>query len=143
MRFETGSTVTKIEDAITGYQSVSYTIGLEAGRTLSVTLEPSNLATYFNVYEPGRGPGDQALANSGMTSELVPDLNRFEGVARMSGTYTISAYMMRSAARRNETSNYTLTVGLDESGPTDGPVKADYADGLQGGPDFWQVNTSD
>ena len=142
VRFEAGATTSSIVDAITGYQSVSYTVGLEAGRKLSITLEPSNLATYFNVYEPGFGPGDQALANSGMTSELVPDLNLFEGVVETSGTYTISIYMMRSAARRNETSNYTLTVGMDASGPTDGPVEADYADGLQGGPDYWQVNMS-
>ena len=142
VRFDAGSTVAEIEDTITGYQSVSYTVGLEAGRRLSVKLDPTNTATYFNIYEPGRGPGDEALANSGLTGDLVSDLNRFESVVQTSGTYTISVYMMRSAARRNETTDYVLSVELDQSEPSDGPVQADYADGLQGGPDFWQVNTS-
>jgi hypothetical protein len=142
VRFDAGSRISVIEDKITGFQSVSYSIGLEAGRRLSVTLRSSNTATYFKVYAPGRGPGDQALANSGMTSDLISDLNRFASVVETSGTYTISVYMMRSAARRSETANYSLTIEMDGSGPSDGPVQADYADGLQGGPDYWQVNTS-
>jgi hypothetical protein len=42
----------------------------EAGQTMTVTLKPSRLSTYFNVYEPGRAPGDEALAVSEMTGPM-------------------------------------------------------------------------
>ncbi len=48
--------------------------------------------------------------------------------------------MMRSAARRNEVSNYMMAISIE--GETGESVQADYADGLQGGPDFYQVATS-
>ncbi|MCV2868470.1 SH3 domain-containing protein [Defluviimonas sp. WL0002] len=107
---------------------------------MTISLAPSNLATYFNVYAPGSGPGDQAIANSGLTGANVPDLNRFDGMLETSGEYTISVYMMRSAARRNEVSDYTLDVAITgETGPV---VTGDYADGLQGGPDYYAVQTT-
>jgi hypothetical protein len=137
VRFPPGSSGTTIKDRIVGYQSVSYIVGAEAGQTMTIVLKPSNGATYFNVYPPGKGPGDDALANSSMT----PDLNRFKGQLSVSGNYTISVYMMRSAARRKERSNYTLDIAiLAQSGNVVSPVVTnDYADGLQGGPDFWKV----
>ena len=45
---------------------------------------------------------------------------------------------MRAAARRNERSNYTLDIGI--TGATGEVVEGDYADGLQGGPDYYQVS---
>ncbi|MGK7754638.1 MULTISPECIES: SH3 domain-containing protein [unclassified Roseovarius] len=140
VRFAAGTNGTTISDRITGYETVLYTLGAEAGQRMQVRLEPSNLATYFNVYAPGKGPGDEALANAGMMGEMVPDLNRFDGVLPGSGEYTISVYMMRSAARRAEVSDYELSISID--GATGDTVQNDYADGLQGGPDFLRVATS-
>ncbi len=140
VRFDAGSSGTTITDRITGYESVLYTLGAEAGQRMQVRLEPSNLATYFNVYAPGKGPGDAAIANAGTMGELLPDLNRFDGVLPASGDYTISVYMMRSAARREEVSDYTLSISIE--GATGDTVQNDYADGLQGGPDFYRVATS-
>ncbi len=77
VRFPSGSTGTTIRDRIIGRASVSYKLAAEAGQIMTVTLAPSNLATYFNVYEPGRGPGDQALAVSEITGSMVPEINRF------------------------------------------------------------------
>ena len=107
---------------------------------MKVRLEPSNTATYFNVYVPGRGPRDEALANSQLVGPMTPDLNLFEGVLPISGEYTVSVYMMRSAARRDEISNYMIAISIE--GETGDRVQADYADGLQGGPDFFRVATS-
>ncbi len=140
VRFGAGKTGTTIEGRITGYDSVSYTLGAEAGQTMRVVLDPSNLATYFNVYAPGSGPGDEALANSEMIGPLVPELNRFEGRLPASGTYTVSVYMMRAAARRNEVSDYTLDISI--TGATGASVRGDFADGLAGGPDFLEVRTA-
>ncbi|MDQ2089630.1 SH3 domain-containing protein [Marimonas arenosa] len=136
VNFAAGASGTTIRDRITGYESVSYKLGAEAGQRLSITLNPSNTQTYFNVYGPGSGPGDQAIANSSMT--LV--LNRFDGILPGSGDYTVSVYMMRVAARRNEVSDYALDISI--TGATGATVQSDYADGLQGGPDYWRVNTS-
>lgn len=140
VRFDAGTSGTTITDSITGYESVLYTLGAEAGQRMQVSLEPTNLATYFNVYAPGKGPGDEAIANAGTMGEMVPDLNRFDGVLPASGTYTISVYMMRSAARREEVSDYELSISIE--GATGDTVQNDYADGLQGGPDFYRVATS-
>lgn len=140
VHFAAGASGTTIDDSITGYESVLYVVGAEAGQRMNVRLQPSNLATYFNVYAPGKGPGDDALANSQLTGPMVPDLNLFDGDLPVSGEYTISVYMMRSAARRNEVSNYTVAINI--GGDTGETVQADYADGLQGGPDFYRVVTS-
>lgn len=110
VRFAAGMSGTTINDSITGYESVLYRIGAEAGQRMKIRLEPSNAATYFNVYAPGRGPGDEALVNSQFMGPTVPDLNIFDGVLPVSGEYTVSVYRMRSAARRNEMSNYMMAI---------------------------------
>jgi hypothetical protein len=143
VRCKGGQTSTSIKGRIVGYESVSYVLGAEAGQTMTIALNPSNLATYFNVYEPGKKPGDDALANSGITGPMIPDLNKFKGRLPGSGEYTISVYMMRSAARRKEVSRYTLDISISALGDTTKlpPVRNDYADGLQGGPDYWDIRT--
>ncbi|MCY1127584.1 SH3 domain-containing protein [Frigidibacter sp. RF13] len=140
VHFPAGSSGKTIKDTIVGYESVLYVVGAEAGQRMSVDLFPSNGATYFNIYRPGRGPGDEALASSGFLGEGVFDINRFEGVLPASGDYTISVYLMRSAARRNERSDYSL--GISISGAMGEVITGDFADGLAGGPDYLAVSTS-
>jgi hypothetical protein len=36
----------------------------------------------------------------------------FQGILRADGVYTVRVYLMRPAARRNETSHYALTIAL-------------------------------
>lgn len=139
VQFPAGRTQTNLQGRIVGYESVSYRLGAEAGQRLNIRLSPSNTATYFNVYAPGSGPGDQALGNSSMTGNLVPELNHFDAELPTSGEYGISVYMMRSAARRDEVSDYRLAISL--TGAPEPIVRADYADGLQGGPDYFEVAT--
>jgi hypothetical protein len=140
VRFPAGTSGTTVRGTITGRDAVAYQVGAEAGQTMTVRLEASNLATYFNVYAPGSGPGDEALAIGGQTGPMMPDLNRFEATLPLSGTYTISVYMMRSAARRGERSDYTLEISI--TGATGEIVQGDFADGLAGGPDFFEVRTA-
>lgn len=137
VRFGPGQNGATITGAITGYKSVSYKVGAEAGQTMSVALDASNLATYFNVYAPGSGPGDAALATGQLTGPIVPDINHFSGTLPASGDYTINVFMMRSAARRGERSDYSLEIAV--TGATGPVVQGDFADGLQGGPDYWAV----
>ncbi len=141
VRFAPGTTGTTIRGTIQGRESVSYKLGAEAGQRMRVTLRSNNTATYFNVYEPGRGPGDQALAVGEITGPTVPEINRFDGVLTTSGTYTISVYLYRNAARRGERSDFTLDIAI--TGETGAVLQGDYADGLQGGPDYWRVRAGD
>ncbi|PUB09970.1 SH3 domain-containing protein [Yoonia sediminilitoris] len=131
--FAAGTTGTTLSDTIIGYDSVLYSVGAEAGQTMSVRMDASNLATYFNVYEPGRGPGDEAL----VVGQFTDPPNAWTGTLGLSGEYTISVYMMRSAARRNEQSNFTMDISV--TGATGAVVQGDFADGLAGGPDFFAV----
>lgn len=140
VRFAAGTTGATISDSITGREFVVYRIGAEAGQRMDISLTSDNTATYFNVYEPGRAPGDEALANSEMTGPMVPDLNRFSGSLPTSGVYSVSVYLYRNAARDGETSNFTIDISV--TGETGAVVEGDFADGLQGGPDFWRVKAA-
>jgi hypothetical protein len=71
---------------------------------MSVTLKTSNGANYFNVLPPG---SSDVAVFVGSTSG-----NDWSGQLAADGEYTIRVYLMRSAARRNETASYMLTVGI-------------------------------
>lgn len=102
VQFAKGKSSKVIKGTIKGEQSRLFVVNLRAGQTLTVTLVPSNPSTYFNVTAPG---ADQAMfigSSSGTTmKEVIPS----------SGDYTIDLYLMRNAARRGDTSNFTITIG--------------------------------
>ena len=139
VRFPAGATGATIKGQITGREFVVYKLGAEAGQVMNISLTSNNTATYFNVYAPGSGPGDQSLAVGSLTGPLMPDLNRFSGALPLSGEYSVSVYLYRNAARNGEVSDYTLEVSI--TGETGEIVQGDFADGLQGGPDYWAVET--
>ena len=137
VEFAAGTTGTVISDRLVGREVVLYHLGAEAGQVMDLSLQSSNAATYFNVYAPGAGPGDAALAVSSLTSDSVPDLNQFSATLPVSGDYTVMVYLYRAAARRDGVAEYTLDISI--TGKPQGIVQNDYADGLMGGPDFWAV----
>lgn len=141
VHFAPGASGTTIQGRITGRESVSYILGARAGQRMRVSLSADNSSTYFNIYEPGRGPGDQALANSEQTGAMVPDLNRFDGVLPSSGNYIISVYLYRNAARDGKSSRYSLDIAIGGDGASANPAAGgnDFADGNAGGPDYWEV----
>lgn len=135
VKFPRGTSGTTISDSLSGYDTVSYRLGVSAGQRMNVTLDTDNSSNYFNITAPG---ASEALFNGSIsgngTSVVIPS----------SGTYTISVYLMRNAARRNETANYSLTLYVESANaaaPRPQPVapQPDFADGLAGGPDVWQV----
>ncbi len=140
VHFAAGASGTTIKDRVKGYDMVLYKLGANAGQTMQISMTTDNTSSYFNVYGPGQGPGDEALAVSENIGAMVPDINRFDGVLPTSGEYTISVYLYRNAARRAETANFTLNIGID--GKSEGMVQNDFADGLAGGPDFFEVRTT-
>lgn len=101
IQFAKGASSKVIKGSIRGDQGRLYTINIKAGQTLKVKMVTSNGSSYFNITAPG---AQQALF-IGSTEG-----NSYSGVVPSSGNYTIDVYLMRNAARRNETANYTLTV---------------------------------
>lgn len=115
--FPPGASSATVSGSITGRQAVDYKVRGEAGQTMSVALRTSHASNYFNVLPPG---SETALANSSITG------NQWTGTLPADGDYTIRVYLMRSAARRDESADYTLTVGItgDASSANAGGVEA-------------------
>jgi hypothetical protein len=103
VQFAKGATSVQLKGSIKGDAGVDYKIGARAGQTLAATMKSSNASTYFNILPPGSEGAMFIGSTSGVTATVVlPD----------DGVYVVRVYLMRNASRRNETSNYTLTVGV-------------------------------
>ena len=70
---------------------------------MTVTLDSSNTFNFFNVWAPGR---DTALYD-----ETSGD--PYSGTLPETGDYRVQVYLMRNAARRDESANYTLTISIE------------------------------
>jgi hypothetical protein len=101
--FKAGASSATVTGSIKGDQSVDYVLGARRGQIMKVSLKTSNGANYFNVLPPGSEAAIAIGSNLG---------NEWTGALPADGDYTIRVYLMRSAARRNETATYTLSVGI-------------------------------
>lgn len=129
VEFGRGQSSTVIRGAVRGYDGANYRVNVRAGQRLAVTMDSSNGSNYFNILGPG---GGDALFNGSISGDfadiIVPD----------SGDYVVQVYLMRNAARRNEQARFTLRIEVTGGRPV-APPQPDFADGLSGGPDFFQV----
>lgn len=107
---------------IRGEASAEYILTGAAGQVLSVDLLSEDGALNFTITAKGQS---EAMFMS-ETSGPVADLS-----LSAAGDYVVQLFLMRSAARRDEATDYTLGLGL---------TGADFADALAGGPDWWQVS---
>jgi hypothetical protein len=118
IHFAEGATSATIKGKIRGYNFADYQLRAAAGQTLSVDFKTSNLSAYFNVMQSG--------ANEALFVGAIKG-NHFKGALAADGAYTIRVYLMRNAARRKETANYTLTVGItNETGSGTAPPDASH-----------------
>ena len=99
----THSSATRIKGQLKGRQYLDHVLPLAAGQTLTVAIKASNRQNYFNINPPG---SEVALYNGSTSGD------RFQRVAPMDGDYVIRVYLMRAAARRNESSRYTLDLAV-------------------------------
>lgn len=106
VRFHAGASAAEIKGSIKGYEAVDYLLGAKAGQTMHVSMKTDNAASYFNVLPPH---SDAAIANGSTVG------NDWTGALPVDGEYTIRAYLMRSAARRDEKATYTLSVSITGS----------------------------
>jgi len=103
VQFKPGETSATLKGSLKGDQIVDYTLRAGAGQVMTVKFKPSNPSAYFNVMAPG---ADAAMF---IGSTLGND---FSAELASSGEYTIRVYLMRNAARRNESVNYALDIGV-------------------------------
>lgn len=104
LQFAKGISSATVEGSLRGDQTIDYRLRARAGQTMSVTLKTSNASNYFNVLPPGSK--DEAIfVGSGGGNEWT-------GALPSDGEYAVRVYLMRNAARRNETARYTLSVGI-------------------------------
>jgi len=103
VHFKRGSTSATLNGTIRGYDGVKYSVGARAGQVMSALFSPSNRSCYMNVWAPG---ADTAAFNGSVTG------NEYAANLSVSGDYGIQVYLMRNAARRNETCRYRLTVEI-------------------------------
>lgn len=104
VQFAKGTSSATIKGSLKGDQTIDYTLRAKAGQTMSVTLATKHGANYFNVLPPGSTGEALFVGSSGG--------NEWTGALPADGEYKVRVYLMRSAARRGETANYTLTVGV-------------------------------
>jgi hypothetical protein len=107
LQFAKGTSSAVVEGSLKGDKTIDYKMRAKAGQTMSVVLKTSNGANYFNVLPPG-STGEAIFVGSSSG-------NDWTGQLPADGEYTVRVYLMRSAARRNEAANFTLTVGISGS----------------------------
>ncbi|SEA99122.1 SH3 domain-containing protein [Rubrimonas cliftonensis] len=126
--FAPGAVSAEITGAVSGYATATYLVGAEGGQQARVSMTTDNLSGYMNLI----APDGSVVADGALTD------NRFEGALPMGGDYKVEVYLYRNAARRGETASYRLEIAIAAADLSQ-PVQADFADGLQGGPDYWEV----
>ena len=101
LKFGIGHAASTQKGTIKGYNGTAYVFDAAAGRTVSILFSPSNRSCYFNLTRKGEYEAIFIGSSAG---------NEFAGVLAKGGTYTVQTYLMRNAARRNETCRYTITI---------------------------------
>ena len=105
VRFDAGTSATSISGQIRGDEGVDYLVRAHAGQTLTVSFKPSNPMAYFNVLAP---ESDEAL----FVGSSAADGSLFMTQLPRDGVYTLRVYLMRAAARRNESARYVMGVSV-------------------------------
>ncbi|WP_411868460.1 hypothetical protein [Vulcanococcus limneticus] len=101
--FRAGADSTLLQGQLKGDQTIDYSLRAGAGQTLTVELKGSNPQNYVNVMA---AETDTALFIGSSSG------NRFRGLLPSDGDVRVRVYLMRPAARRNETSRYSLRIGI-------------------------------
>lgn len=112
VQFAHGTSSTTVRGTIKGSQTIDYLVGARKGQVMNVSLATKHGATYFNLIAPGQ---------TDVAFHIGPTVgNQFEGPLPASGDYRVRVYMMRSAARRNETASYRLEISITGAGDAAG-----------------------
>jgi hypothetical protein len=115
VRFEKGRNGATLKGSIKGDEIFDYRLRARAGQILDVNLQADNRSAYFNVLPPD----DETALFVGSVSG-----NSFNGALPRDGEYTVRVYLMRNAARRNESAHYTVNFTMASSKAVSGTAAA-------------------
>jgi hypothetical protein len=101
--FARGAGSATLKGSIKGDQDHSYLVDARAGQKMTVTLVATKGSAEMNVWAPGN---DTAISLGAL------DPYNVTLVLPTTGRYKVQVYQMRASARRGETANYTLTIGV-------------------------------
>jgi hypothetical protein len=93
---------------------VLYKLNAKNGQFLKASLTTDNESADFNIYIPGRGPGDEALFTSATGGR------EYLGQLYKTGDHSITVFLNRNAARRGVTANFKLHVSVSDRQPGEG-----------------------
>lgn len=120
--FKRGQSEAVLTGRVTGREDVLYKLNARAGQFLTVQMRPGAKPTDFNLFVPGRGPGDEAFYVSATGGP------RYTGQLTQTGDHSILVFQNRAAAQRGEVADFELLVRVtdkppvEEEKPATGPV---------------------
>lgn len=104
VRFASGYDWAIVRGRLRGRDTIDHLVPARAGQALTVFFKAGNGAAYFNVLPP---EGDEALfVGSAAGRHFI------RAQLDQTGAYRIRVYLMRSAARRHESTDYSLKIKL-------------------------------
>lgn len=110
-----GDGITSIRGQIKGRDGAQYSFKARAGQQLMIRLGSANPSAYINVEKDGAA---EAVCQGALTGNVCAV--RSEAAA----DYVVDVYLMRNAARRGESAQYTLTIepSIGQSATTSAPT---------------------
>jgi hypothetical protein len=103
VQFAKGKSSAQVRGAIKGSADAEYTINARAGQTLAVSSKSSNGSLNFNISPAGAQEAMFIGGTQGVNASVTLPAD---------SAYVIQVYLMRNAARRNESATYTLDVAV-------------------------------
>ncbi len=110
VRFASGAEWAIVRGRLRAHDTIDHLVSARAGQTLPVFLKADHGTAYFSVLPP---QGDEAR----FVGAGVARLSHFRAQLATAGDYRIRVYLMRSAARRHESTDYRLKIKLAGSPP--------------------------
>jgi hypothetical protein len=92
-------------DSIGGFEAVSYRINLKDGQVLDISLSTNNLSNCFDVFAPGTEKPFFVGDDSGTSHHFL---------AKRGGEYVVKVYLLRLAARDNQSAHFTLELKISD-----------------------------
>lgn len=123
VEFKPGASEAALSGQITGEESILYKLNARDGQFLTVSLTTEAPSADFNIFIPGRGPGDEALFASAMAPK-----KEYVGQLYKNGDHSISVFLNRNAARKGVTAKFDISIKVTASAPGQADAPASPGD---------------
>ena len=119
IHFADGKSSATLTGKVSGRDTVLYKLNAKDGQFLKVSLTTDNESADFNLYIPGRGPGDEALFTSAMSTRG----REYVGQLYKSGDHSITVFLNRNAGREGQSAKFKLHVSVTHKPPGEAAVE--------------------